>query len=58
MAHYKSKAGCQEVHQYRFGAQEPDLQDQAGSYLKKRWPFILLLGVYIKVRSDQVARGR
>lgn len=67
MAHYKSQTACQEAAEsYRFGTADTDkIGDGAGQiaegvtgHVKKRWPFILLLGIYIKVRSDQVARGR
>jgi len=67
MAHYKSQTACQEAAEsYRFATADTDkIGEGAGQiaegvtgHIRKRWPFILLGAIYIKVRSDQLARQR
>ena len=67
MVHYKSQTACQEAAAtWRMGSVDTDkigegadqIAEGVTGHIRKRWPFILLLGIYVKVRSDQLARGR
>ncbi len=42
----------------KIGEGADQIAEGVTGHIRKRWPFILLLGIYVKVRSDQLARGR